>query len=55
MTKGPGCFACFRGGVTYGYTGCLRKGRVRQKLRRKFADHSCSTDLRRAYTRKALT
>ncbi|WP_191625254.1 hypothetical protein [Pseudomonas fluorescens] len=31
MTKGSGCSACFRGGVTYGYMGCLRKGRVRQK------------------------
>ena len=29
MTKGPGCSACFRGGVTYGYREYLRKGRVR--------------------------
>jgi len=37
MIKGPGRSACFRGGVTYGYRECLRKGRIRQKLRRKFA------------------
>jgi hypothetical protein len=29
MTKGSGRSACFRGGVTYGYMECLRKGRVR--------------------------
>lgn len=29
MTKGSGRSACFRGGVTYGYRECLRKGRVR--------------------------
>lgn len=40
MIKGPGRSACFRGGVTYGYRECLRKGRVRQKLRRKFVGHS---------------
>lgn len=40
MTKGSGRSACFRGGVTYGHMECLRKGRVRQKLRRKFAGHS---------------
>lgn len=39
MTKGSGRSACFRGGVTYGYMECLRKGRVRKKLRRKFAVH----------------
>jgi len=38
MTKGSGRSACFRGGVTYGYREYLRKGRVRKKLRRKFAD-----------------
>jgi hypothetical protein len=37
MTKGSGRSACFRGGVTYGYRECLRKGRVRVKLPRKFA------------------
>jgi hypothetical protein len=40
MIKGPGRSACFRGGVTYGYRECLRKGRIRQKLRRKFVGHS---------------
>ncbi len=40
MIKGPGRSACFRGGVTYGYRECPRKGRVRQKLRRKFVGHS---------------
>jgi hypothetical protein len=38
MTKGSGRSACFRGGVTYGYREYLRKGRVRKKLRRKFAE-----------------
>jgi len=40
MTKGSGRSACFRGAVTYGYMECLRKGRVRQKLRRKFASQA---------------
>lgn len=29
MTKGSGCSACFRGGVTYEYREYLRKDRVR--------------------------
>jgi len=37
MTKGSGRSDCFRVGVTYGHMECLRKGRVRYKLRRKFA------------------
>ena len=37
MTKGSGRSACFKGGVTYGYRECLREGRVRVKLPRKFA------------------
>ena len=40
MTRGPGRSACFRGGVTYGYRECLRKGRVRKKLLRKFVVRS---------------
>ena len=40
MIKGPGRSACFRGGVTYGYRECLRKGRVRKKLLRKFVVRS---------------
>ena len=54
MTKGSGRSACFRGGVTYGHMGCLRKGRVRQKLRRKFAGLPDSTDLRRASTAQSV-
>ena len=54
MTKGSGRSACFRGGVTYGYRECLRKGRIRQKLRRKFADHSWSTNLRRASSAQSV-
>jgi hypothetical protein len=37
MTKGSGRSACIRGGVTYGYRECLRKGQVRKQLLRKFA------------------
>ena len=40
MTMGPGRSDCYRVGVTYGYRECLRKGRVRQKLGRKFAGSS---------------
>ncbi len=49
MIKGPGRSACFRGGVTYGYRECLRKGRVRQKLRRKFAGHSWIDELAKSF------
>jgi len=54
MTKGSGCSACYRGGVTYGYMGCLRKGRVRQKAATQVRRSRCSTDLRRAFACKAL-
>ena len=49
MIKGPGRSACFRGGVTYGYREYLRKGRVRQKLRRKFVDHSWIDGLAKSF------
>jgi hypothetical protein len=53
MTKGPGRSDCYRVGVTYGYREYLRKGRVRQKLRRKFAGSQDSSNLRRASFAKA--
>ena len=53
MTMGSGRSDCYRVGVTYGYRECLRKGRVRQKLRRKFAESWHSTNLRRASIAKS--
>jgi len=49
MIKGPGRSACFKGGVTYGYRECLRKGRIRQKLRRKFAGPSWTDGLAKSF------
>ncbi|KDD66942.1 hypothetical protein V466_21830 [Pseudomonas mandelii PD30] len=49
MIKGPGRSACFRGGVTYGYREYLRKGRIRQKLRRKFVGHSWIDGLAKSF------
>ncbi|MNI40166.1 hypothetical protein D3C73_943730 [compost metagenome] len=48
MTKGSGCSACCRGGVTYGYRECLRKGRVRKSCDASSPVKHGSTDLRRA-------
>ena len=52
MTKGSGRSACFRGGVTYGYRECLRKGRVRKSCDASSPANYGSTDLRRACSRE---
>ncbi len=52
MTMGPGRSDCCRGGVTYGYREYLRKGRVRQKLRRKFAGSSGLDEFAESFIRK---
>jgi hypothetical protein len=54
MTMGSGCSDCYRVGMTYGYRECLRKGRVRQKLRREFAGSQDSANLRRASLAKQV-
>jgi hypothetical protein len=51
MTMGPGRSDCYRVGVTYGYREYLRKGRVRQKLRRKFAGSSGLGEFAESFTR----
>ena len=51
MTMGSGRSDCYRVGVTYGYRECLRKGRVRQKLRRKFAGSSGLDEFAESFTR----
>ncbi|KAA0968314.1 hypothetical protein FQ185_19840 [Pseudomonas sp. ANT_H12B] len=49
MAKGSGRSACYRGGVTYGHKGCLRKGRARQSCGASSRAHSWLDGLAKSF------